>query len=262
MKGSLKESPKPIKGSKVTIRKKKLHDRSKEITAVPASFILNRMKRLEGTGYIRQNIFGTEIIWSGSKLSFTTNKAKKSRKNLFIFALVKKDAVRFLDTYGVIKTKQLPAIHFNKHLKPGKRKIIGTDVNSAYWNIAYQMGVISESTYNHGIRIKDKNLCLAALASLGADKSYRAIKNGILTNDIVIVKGDDRLKDLYQSIRIKCFKYMQQLAKKLGNSFVAYKTDCIYYLDNPGNVKMAQKFFTDKKLEFKMVKEYDEFSKQ
>lgn len=238
------------------LRKKPLHTSSREIPFYPAKTLLQRMQKHEADGYYRENIFGKEIIWSGRKLSFTMKKARKARKNLFLFALVKKDAVKYLKSNSITTPKQLPAIVWNKKRElKSNMKLVGTDADNAYWNIAYKMGVISENTYVHGLRIDTKELCLAALASLGADKVYRVIKAGKITEDVVIIQGDPKLKDLYQTIRNTCFKHMQAIARKLGNDFVGYRTDCIYYVPKPKNIKIAQEYLTSKGFDFKMLRE-------
>lgn len=245
------------------IRKQPLHTSSREIAFYPAKNLLQKMQKYEADGFFRENIFGKEIIWSGRKLSFTMKKQRKARKNLFLFALVKKDAVKYLKENEIKKPKQIPAIVWNKkrELKENM-KLIGTDADNAYWSIAYKMGVISDNTYAHGLRIDTKELCLAALASLGADKVYNVIKAGKITEDVVIIQGDQRLKDLYQTIRNTCFKHMQAIARKLGNDFIGYRTDCIYYIPKPKNIKIAQDYLTSKGFDFKMLREKIDLSKE
>lgn len=245
------------------LRKKPLHNSSREITFYPAKSLLQRMEKYDADGFYRENIFGKEIIWSGRKLSFTMKKARKARKNLFLFALVKKDATRYLKDHDVKKPKVLPAIVWNKKRELKKDlKLVGTDADNAYWNIAYKMGVISENTYAHGLRIDTKELCLAALSSLGADKVYRVIKAGKITEDTVIIQGDQRLKDLYQTIRNTCFKHMQAISRKLKNDFIGYRTDCIYYVEKDKNIKIAQEYLTSKGFDFKMLREKIDLSEK
>jgi hypothetical protein len=252
---SFNNSKKDTNNRKLVLRTRALHDRSKEVLGPSADFYLQRMREAKANGFYRESMFGREIIKSGCKYSFASKKAKKDRRHVFIFAMVKKDAVNYLKQHRVKKFEKLPAIQYNRSVDIARKKLVGTDVDGAYWMIAFQMGVISQSTFAHGLRIKAKHLCLAALASLGADKTWLKIKNGEFTDEMVVIKGDDKLKNLYQSIRMTCFTYMQDLARLLGSDFVAYKTDCIYYVGKKENIQLVQHYFSEKKMDFKMVKD-------
>lgn len=175
-------------------------------------------------------------------------------KFMFIFPLVKKDALKYLDKHAVKKNKWLPSQHFNKNPNL-KKEIVGTDIDSAYWNIAYNLGIIGENTWQHGQRVPDKNLLLASLSSLGTDKHFNVYKDGKRTKDIFVIKGDDRLKEVYKFIRFTCFKHMRRLAKMLGRDYIAYKTDCIYYIKTKKNIKLVQDYLDSHNLEYKMMTE-------
>jgi hypothetical protein len=260
MKHSLNKSKKAI-NSEPVIRHRKLFKFDQIVHGQPATAMLRRMEDRKVNGFVRENMFGKEIIWGTKKFTYNAPGTKRNRKNLFIFALVKKDALRYVKDRHIKASRRLPSVKWNEALKSKKKKI-GTDVDGAYWMIAYQMGVISENTYQHGIRIDNKALCLAALASLGTDKSYRVIDQGKITDKIITVKGDDLLKEVYKKVRYQCYRYMQQLAKLLGDDFVCYKTDCIYYVDRNGNSQKVKAFLTAKKLDFKMVRNFENFQKE
>lgn len=220
---------------------------------------MQQIERLRCNGWFRQNIFGKEVIWNRRRYVFIPKGQRKKMKNLFIFGLVKKDAKRFVKDNPIGKYKWLKSTMYNDDLNPGRRKIIGTDLNNAYWVIAKDMGAISQSTFEHGIRINDKTLYVATLSSLGADKYYNKILNGKITDKQVVYKGDDQLKHVYWKIRSICFTYMQQLAKMLGPDFVCYRTDCIYYLQSKANIEMVTSFFESKGFDYKMVNDFDGF---
>ena len=46
---------------------------------------------------------------------------------------------------------------------------------------------------------------------------------------------------------------MAQVKKILGDDFIAYKTDCIYYKDTIANQKKVNKFFEEKDLLMKQL---------
>lgn len=207
------------------------------------------------TFLVRENMFGKEIVLGQTSFRFNNAKGKKSAKHVFIFAMVKKDAQVYLDKHKLQKSKWLPAVVEND-IDITNKKIVGTDIDGAYWKIALQMGIIRERTFEKGLALPEKNICNAALASLGSDKGYRVVKDGIVTEDSKIVQGNDALKEVYKKIRYKCFYYMKKLAEILGDDFVCYKTDCIYYLRTRENIRKVKAFLELHKLDYKMAEEY------
>lgn len=177
---------------------------------------------------------------------------------MYIFGMVRKDVNLFLKKKKgkISKVRWKPSVYWNPSLRDEKRKVMGIDVDGAYWKIAYEMGVISKQTFDHGLLIKEKNIRLAALANLGSDKIYTRIKDGKLTDEIVVVRGNDTLKQLYKSIRYKCFRYMEQLASMLGDDFVCYKTDCIYFYSSAHNSQIVRKFLEKHRFDYKVLKDF------
>jgi hypothetical protein len=100
---------------------------------------------------------------------------------------------------------------------------------------------------------KFKSVRLAALSTLGADKKYRIIRNGLITNDYKIIEGDLSLQQIYKQIRYSCYKYMNEVKRILGKDFLCYKTDAIYYMDTKENRKKVRDFFKQKNLLMKQL---------
>lgn len=243
-------------------RKTKLHKITQHVMTTTPALYLSRMERLRANGHYRETMFGYEICWNNYRYTFDGLKPKNKKeekrrisrkKNLFIFALVARDAKKYIKGHKVLPTAWLPATNYNEKFKKKHAAIIGTDLDGAYWRIALQMGIISEKTYHHGMRIKDKDLCLAALANLGADKAYRIIQNGRMTDKIIVVKGSDILKEVYRRIRHACFDVMQTIAGMLRNDFVLYKTDCIFYVKSEKNILLVTTLLEDNELDYKMI---------
>jgi hypothetical protein len=132
-------------------------------------------------------------------------------------------------------------------------KVAGTDLNHAYWRIAYNLGIITEITYLKGLRDEFKSVRLAALSTLGADKKYRVIRDGKITFDVKTIEGDQELQQVYKLIRYTCYRYMNQVKKLLGQDFLCYKTDAIYYIDTKYNRKIVNDFFNNKDLLIKQL---------
>lgn len=205
-------------------------------------------------GYERKTMFGHEVAFKGDPflLNFPTAKGKRAQKTIFIFALVKKDAKKYIETHKLKKIDHKVSQVYNEDetLDLKRKKVAFADLDDAYWAMALRLGVISEKTFDHGITMRKKNIGLAALASLGSDKHYNIIRKGEKTKDVMVVKGDDRLKQVYKMIRTECYGYMRRCSKLLGNDFLGYKTDAIYFIHTKKNIKIVEDFFKKHKLDY------------
>ena len=98
-----------------------------------------------------------------------------------------------------------------------------------------------------------KTLRLAALSTLGKGKEYFVIKGGVVTDEVVKIGFDEDMDKLYKAIRYTCFKYMQVVKEMLGDDFVCYKTDCVYYVDTPENRKKVRDYFKGEEMTYKQM---------
>jgi hypothetical protein len=55
---------------------------------------------------------------------------------------------------------------------------------------------------------------------------------------------------------------MMKIAELLGDEFICYKTDCIYYKDKPDNRKKVQEFLDGVGMEWKQLSEPDRPTKE
>jgi hypothetical protein len=220
------------------------------------SVVLDAMIKAKANGLYRKGSFASQIIW-GNRIFYFQNPDRRFPMNtLHIFRLVKLDCERFLSIKRKIKTeKKLPVNLIRYENYEDAQKVTATDINNAYWTIAYQLGYISDNTYKKGLKTKLKEVRLSALSSLGIDKRYVKIKKGIVTKEEKIVLGDAELKAIYENIRNTCFKHMMNASKLLGKDFIAYKTDCIYYKDTVANRKIIQSYFHKQELKYKQLVE-------
>jgi hypothetical protein len=220
------------------------------------TFLLNRMKKEGAVGYMKRGTFTNEIVWGAYSYIVPCMDKKKQlafKKGMFLFGLVRKDAKKFLEIHDNIRLpKKYAQIEYREELKSMKR-VTGTDLNHAYWRIAYNLGVISENTYIKGLNDSFKSVRLAALSTLGAKKKYQKIIDGELQDEFFVEDGDDDLQNVYKLIRYTCYRYMNQVKKLLGDDFLAYKTDCIYYIDTKKNRQIVQDFFDKKGLLMKQL---------
>ena len=220
------------------------------------NYLMKRMLAEKANGYLKKGTFTDELIWGKYSYLFSNQnktKNKSFKAGLFLFGMVRKDAKLFLKTNPKIKLpKKHNQIEYSEYNNVDE-KITGTDLNHAYWRIAYNLKIISPNTYNRGLNNDYKSIRLAALSTLGADKKYKIIKNGELTDDYKIIKGILDLQMVYKLIRYTCYLYMNKVKKILGNDFIAYKTDAVYYRDTKDNRKKVRDFLKEKDLFMKQL---------
>jgi hypothetical protein len=214
--------------------------------------LLEKLKRRKATGYFRAGSFSDEIIWQDRKFLFPSPK-KKVSAGIWVFRSVMHDVRMYIEDKRIRAKERLPVNLWNPKLEKFRGKITATDVDHAYWRIAYLEGIISDKTYKKGLELKDKALRLAALANLSSSKEYNVIKDGIVTKKTVVLKYDPILQKVYNNIRYTCYEHMTTLANILGEDFICYKTDCIYYKDTPKNRELVQIYLDSVGLEWKQL---------
>ena len=136
-------------------------------------FIYDRMIKEKANGYIKKGTFTNEIVWGSYSFIFSKLDKKKQnafKKGLFLFGMVRRDANFFLKTNKDFKLpKRNSQIEYRGDLNEDLLgKITGTDINHAYWRIAYNLGIISDTTYLKGLNEDFKSVRLAALSTMGA----------------------------------------------------------------------------------------------
>lgn len=218
-------------------------------------FLLDLIKKYNGNGYLRKGNFSNEIIWDKKSYLFPSSGSSKSYgKGMFLFGMVRKDAKAFLKSGKKLKLpKKYPVNEYNNTFDKFECKLAGTDLNHAYWRIAYNLGVISKNTYFKGLDDEFKTVRLAALSTLGSGKDYYVIKDGTITSEVVKIGVNEDMNVLYKAIRYTCYKYMQIIKDMLKDDFVCYRTDCIYYVDSAENRKMVRDFFKKESMGMKQL---------
>lgn len=203
---------------------------------------------------LRETKYLTTVIVDGMEYIYPNkNEDGFNPRMLWLFSVVQSEAKKFLERNPEwsMPTK-LPVNVTNYDYDDSYGRLTGTDINSAYWNIAHQMGVISDTTYTNAEDSKYKRVRLAALAILGRNISYNKFKDGKKqTKPFIYENQEKRLKQLYQAIRYKCYQMMNELAQILGNEFEAYRTDCIYYRDTPENRRLVHEYLKEHGFDFK-----------
>jgi hypothetical protein len=216
--------------------------------------LVNRKKSF----HIRKTKYYTSIIHDGVETIYPAKDKEYSfpPKQLWMFGAVKKDALRFLESNPNFEvSSKLPVNVTNVEYDNSYGKITGTDIQSAYWTMAYNIGIISEKTYVKGNESEYKMTKLASLAVLGRMKAYYIYENGQKIEKPIIVAHPlfEKLKNLYRGIRYGCYFHMGQLAIILGKDFEAYRTDCIYYRDSVENRIKVYDYLSQQGFTFRQI---------
>ena len=213
---------------------------------------LGLMQDLKKNFRVRKSTNFKEIITNGGTQKVIFNDTNKFKGGLFLFGMVKSDLNAYIKENGYITHyDELPVNCINDNFDK-KFRVVGVDINNAYWSIAYLKGYISENTYLKGLSKKEyKPIRLSALSSLGKSRTYEVFENGIhVRNEIKV--GNDELQNFYLDIRYSTYGVMYEVANKLGNDFHSWKTDCIIFKDTIKNRKLVMKMINDYGLECKI----------
>jgi hypothetical protein len=221
----------------------------------PETFI-KRLISKKKSFYVRKTNFITNVVVDGVEFLYPSKGEDKfPSKQLWVFGRVKKEAEDFLRNNPKWKVpEKFPTNVTNYDYDDTYGEITGTDLNSAYWQIAFNEGFISASTFTRANGNEYKRTRLAALAILGRSLAYDKYVDGKPSEKKEIFQFNQLETHLvYKAIRYKCFEVMQKLIKILGEDFEAYRTDCIYYRDTPQNRKKVHKFLDKKGFSYKQL---------
>ena len=195
----------------------------------------------------------TEIVTSTNDKIYH-NKSKKFTQGLYLFRMVKKDVLNFIDEYGEVEPYEELPVNFSNLDYNFDKSVIGLDINNAYWSVAFLKGYISENTYKKGIEKEGlKAIRLSSLSCLGRKRMYEVYEKGVHTHDEAI-RGDLRLQNIYLDIRYSTYGVMLEIAKELNEDFCCWKTDCIFFHDTDENVEKAENIIESYGLECKIEK--------
>ncbi len=221
---------------------------------VPMTNMYSNLVEGKGNFLIRRGSECNELIFDGLHNVYATENKNFPSNKIFLFNLVNRDAKKFLKTNPFIELppkKEVTFYSYTYDLEEGQTT--GTDLDHAYWRIAYAKGYISKKTYDYGLDDMAKPLRLATLSVLGREKVFEKWENGEYVESITLKPKDEQLRMVYADIRYSCFYMMFELSKILGRDFFCWKTDCIYYRDSEKNRKIVQDYFTEREMLWKQL---------
>lgn len=205
---------------------------------------LDRLLKVKATFYVKRGVEVDQIIFGANHFLYSTGNNNFPPEKLFLFNRVNIDVKKFLEKTPFIELPpKKPTQFYNLDYDENLGIITGTDLDHAFWRIAYIKGYISKKTYEYGIADdKAKVIRLATLGNLGKDDVFDRYENGILVGQEVRRPENKNMKKIYADIRLTCYYMMYELSVMLGDDFESWATDCIYYRDTPENRKLVHDF--------------------
>ncbi len=214
---------------------------------------LKLLNRKKSNYFLKQTTETTIIIVHKTKFVYT-HSTSFPRNKLFLFKLVKDDAKKWVAGRDKIELPpETKSIKYNLNYDDSYGKITGTDINHAYWRIAFIKGIINERTYAYGLDPSCKALRLATISVLGKQRKYIKYVNGYKQEFVTVDKGNEKLQVVYNYVRRYCYGLMKELSDLLGDDFDCWKTDCVYYRETEENIKKVHDFLNSKEIEFKQL---------
>lgn len=226
----------------------------RRVLHTPYASFIERLKRRGTPFYIRQGTECVEVVVDEVNYFFKTDR-RFPLNFLYLFPLVRKEAKAWLgERTKVNLPPEYPSVKYNYQYVKRKDKIVGFDLNHAYWRIAKNYGIIKHTTYERALHPDAKAVRLAALSTMGRSKEYQYVKGQeTLRDKQYTTQSDALLMDTYKLIRLTCFEMMYEASELLGTDFDCWKTDCIYFRDTPENREKMHDYFTDKGLTYKLL---------
>jgi hypothetical protein len=223
--------------------------------------LIDRLVATKRDFVLRKTKYYTSLIYDGIETIYPSKDKDHSfpPNQMWLFNSVKRDALKFIENNPNLEIpNKLPTNATNIEYDATYGAITGTDIESAYWTIAFKLGILSESTYEKANAKDFKMTKLASLAILGRVRAYHKYENGEKVKEPIIIQPDhDKLKDIYRIIRFSCYMHMGKISQLLGKDFEAYRTDCIYYRDSIKNRNKVYDYLQSEGFSFKQLI-YDE----
>jgi hypothetical protein len=214
----------------------------------------NKLVKGKGNFLIRFGSECNELIFDKVHNVFSTANRNFDNKLICLFSMVLKDVTNFLNVNPYINIPpKVNTAEFNYFYDDSFGKLTATDLDHAFWRIAYVKGYITKKTYNKGLPTSGKAIRLASLSVLGRGKKFDRYVDGVFVENVEVKKPDTTLQKVYVDIRYSCYYMMYEISQLLKDDFESWRTDCIYYRDTPENRKIVHNYFEEREMLFKQL---------
>jgi len=215
--------------------------------------LISKLKTKNRNFYVKKTSESTQVIYENT-MFYYPHSSNFPRHYLFMFKSVNRDVSKWLKGRSKIA---LPPKHevtnYNVDYNHKKGSITAIDLDHAYWRIAKIKGMISEDTYEKGLKSPSKALRLATLSVLGRKKHFTRYDGKFMGERVCVDDGDENKRMIYKYIRYFCYQLMYECSVLLGEDFDCWKTDCIYFRDSTENLEKVSTYFSSKDMLFKQL---------
>jgi hypothetical protein len=214
----------------------------------------NKLVQGKGNFLVRFGSECNELIFDNVHNVFSTENKNFDSKLICLFNMVQSDVKNFLNINPYIDIPpKVNTSEYNYKYDDEVGSITATDLDHAFWRIAYVKGYITKKTYTKGLPTSGKAIRLASLSVLGRGKKFDRYVDGKFVENVVTKKSDATLQKVYVDIRYSCYYMMYELSQILKDDFESWKTDCIYYRDTPENRTIVHNYFEEREMMFKQL---------
>jgi hypothetical protein len=215
---------------------------------------VDKLIRGKGSFMVRNGSECNELLFDNSHYIFPSKNRIFPSDMIFLFNMVRLDVKKYLSLNDdVIPPIKVNVTEYNYNYQDKNDLITATDLNHAFWRIAFVKGYIRKETYDKGLASKAKAIRLATLSVLGREKKFDTYVDGIKTESFIFKELNEKFRNVYIDIRYSCYYMMYEVSQLLGDDFDCWKTDCIYYRDTPQNRKLVHNYFDKKNMTYKQL---------
>jgi len=162
--------------------------------------------------------------------------AKKYVSSGWYYDYIEDEAYSFCNKYGIEK-------NINK-------EIVAIDINNCYWQTAYNIGVISDKTYNFGLQYCDKKVRNATIGYLSVKSYLYKNENG---KDILIREYVKDITYARNDIIMKVYEVAKKISNKLKDDLCYFFTDCFYVTNDDKVINEVINILNKYKYEYKIA---------
>lgn len=165
----------------------------------------------------------------------------------YLTDMIAKDMIIYFKNNKIKRLHTHQTVINNPNVKSiANKKIVGMDIESAFWNKAFELGIISDLTYLNGLMVPElySNLGIFGISYLVPD-TFSTYLEG------TFIKINANCKEIIQLLIYECLKDMRRLSKLLKNDYVRYTPDSIYFVASKKNMEIVKEFMKKNDLNFK-----------
>lgn len=171
----------------------------------------------------------SEIHYGGNVMRFVLGKVANGDKGVGMACKrVKEDATKFTNEKGSLPSEKRTTFFysnglFNEFLMKGGRDVYMVDINSCYWSIVHNAGIISDATFN---ALNDKKILrLVAIGNLNKKTIVKKYSKG---KEVAIEQFENPNSWVWDYVVYKAYEIFEQVNEYIDNRTMMYKTDCFF----------------------------------